>query len=535
MTTSVTAKAELLDLLLEATNDGIVDWNLVTGDVTYNPRWKHVLGFDSEEFTEFNEHPNLWQELLHPEDSAATLKSLKDHLEQNWPFSMTVRMRHRCGGFRHILCRGAAHRDADDKPLRMVIVFADIDERIRVEEQQRALAAAVPDTIFRARADGMILALKRGTERPGSPFLALVEGQTLKDCLLHEAHRKKLEQALALNGTSAESGAKNFELTTAGDDGSPMWHEIRVVRSSEDESICIVRDMTDQRALEQRLLQSQKLEAIGHLAAGVAHEINTPIQFIGSNLHFAEEAVVALLSLIDALKGIVESGIDAPLDASAREQIQALEETADLEYARTALPTAVTRSLVGVDRVATIVRAMKSFAHPGSHELAPTDLKGLIESTVTVATNEWKYVADVELKLDASMPLVSCIGSELNQVILNLIVNACHAISDVVQDSGNKGLIVIETCQGPSYAEIRITDSGTGIPEHARSKVFDPFFTTKTVGKGTGQGLSMAHACIVGRHKGTLHFETEIGRGTTFFIRLPLNGAVRQATVELRS
>jgi signal transduction histidine kinase len=165
----------------------------------------------------------------------------------------------------------------------------------------------------------------------------------------------------------------------------------------------------------------------------------------------------------------------------------------------------------------------ESFAHPDTDCLTPTDLKGLIESTVMVATNEWKYVADVDLDLDHDLPPVPCIGSELNQVVLNLIVNASHAIADVVGSSGNKGKISISAASDETHAVIRIADTGTGIPEHARAKVFEPFFTTKEIGRGTGQGLAMAYNCVVKRHRGTIRFETKLGVGTTFEIRLPLS------------
>jgi signal transduction histidine kinase len=197
--------------------------------------------------------------------------------------------------------------------------------------------------------------------------------------------------------------------------------------------------------------------------------------------------------------------------------------SADFDYLRETLPRALESSLDGVSRVTAIVKAMKAFSHPGSGELEPTQLAKVIDDTVTVAKSEWKYVADVEVRHDPELPAVRCVPSEISQVLLNLIVNACHAITDVVGTSGDKGRIVIETRRVEGFAELRVSDTGSGIPEHARPKVFEPFFTTKDVGKGTGQGLAMAHGTIVGRHRGTIHFETESGRGTTFIVRLPLS------------
>jgi signal transduction histidine kinase len=516
------AKAELLDLLFNATQDGIVDWDLLSDRADYNPRWKLLLGFDDGEFSESQHTPTLWQELVHPDDRGAILTLLSDHLEQRWPFSTTVRMRHRSAGYRHILCRGMAHRDAEDRPVRMVIIFCDIDEKIRDEGRQRALVAALPDTLFRVRADGTISGVKRGREREGSPFAALREGMTLRDSFVDSRIVARLQAALQADVSSEPNSATTVQIVSSVASDTPIHHEVRVVRSGDDESVCIVRDVTEQRELEERLLETQKLGAIGQLAAGVAHEINTPMQFIGDNLHFARGAICDLIALFERFKAAAQQAEDAPLGKAKLEELALAEADADFEYAREALPTALERSLTGVERVTNIVRAMKSFAHPGADKLAPTDLKNLIESTVMVATNEWKYVADVDVNVDPDLPHVPCVAGEVNQVVLNLLVNASHAIADVVGSSGEKGRITVSASSDETHAEIRVADSGTGIPENARAKVFEPFFTTKEVGKGTGQGLSMAYSCIVKRHRGTLSFETELGSGTTFIIRLPL-------------
>jgi PAS domain S-box-containing protein len=516
------AKARLLEILLSATQDGIVDWDLVTGETSYNARWSHLLGYDGAEHREYCARADAWRDLMHHEDTENTLRLIDDHLKQSWPLYTTVRMRHRYGGYRHILVRGAAQRDDDDRPLRMILIFSDIDERIRGEERQRALVSALPDTLFRVRSDGMIVSVKNGVERPGSPFVALREGLTLRETLSDARLCARIEAALAEPRDLAQA-AETLGVTSMGSDDSQLHHEIRIVRSGEDELVCIVRDVTERRGLEDQLLQSQKLGAIGQLAAGVAHEINTPMQFIGDNLHFAQAAVGDVLSLLEMQRSaLADASREGPSPAKLAELAQA-EIDLDFDYAREALPTAIERSLGGVERVTKIVRAMKAFAHPESDNLTPTDLHSLIESTVMVATNEWKYVADVELALDASLPQVPCIGGELNQVILNLIINASHAIADVVGSSGNKGKISISATCTDTHAELRVKDTGTGIPEHARSRVFEPFFTTKEVGKGTGQGLAMAYNCIVKRHRGTIDFETELGVGTTFVIRLPLS------------
>ncbi len=195
----------------------------------------------------------------------------------------------------------------------------------------------------------------------------------------------------------------------------------------------------------------------------------------------------------------------------------------DLDYLRGQIPQALNETLEGVERVSNIVRAMKEFSHPGGREKTPADLNKAIESTVTVTRNEWKYVAEVKLDLDASLPYVACFLGEFNQAVLNLIINASHAIGDVVkQTPGAKGLITVSTRRTGDHVEVRVADTGSGIAEAVRPKIFEPFFTTKDVGKGTGQGLAMVYGTIVNRHGGAITFETEVGRGTTFIIRLPV-------------
>lgn len=407
------AKAELLDLLLDATQDGIVDLNLQTGETMYNRRWKHLLGFDSAELAEYHETPDSWRDLIHPDDRGQALRLIDEHLEQGWPLYTTVRMRHRHNSYKHILVRGGSHRDVEGCAVRLVLVFSDIDERIRYEQEQRA-----------------------------------------------------------------------------------------------------------------QLVWAHKMGAMAQLAAGVAREIDAPLQLVGDDLHFAKTAVDDLLRLVVMLRSALHGAAHAPASAEQLSELARVEVELNFESAREALPTAIERSLQGVERATKTLRAMRSFARPDNgEELSPTDLKALLESTVMMTTNEWKYVADVELGVAPGLPPVPCMSGELTQVVLDLIVNASHAIADVVGSSGNKGKISISAHTDGTHAVIHVADTGTGIPHHARAQVFEPFFTTKEPGKGTGQGLAMAYNTIVDRHKGRIEFETELGVGTTFIVRLPLRTA----------
>ena len=273
--------------------------------------------------------------------------------------------------------------------------------------------------------------------------------------------------------------------------------------------------------LQQEKEQVSRFEAIGQLAAGIAHEINTPTQYIGDNVQFIGESFGEILELVERLKkAILDRGdpeLERVLDRAARE--------ADLDFIRREIPLAVEQTREGVDRIKQIIRAMKGFSHPGSDEHTMANLNNCIESTVVISKNEWKYIADLELDLDDHLPEIRCNPGELNQVFLNLIVNACHAIEDkIVSPSGQKGRIRIHTRTVEGGVEVAVADSGTGIPEDLVGRIFDPFFTTKEIGKGTGQGLAIARAIVTQRHRGKIEVETHPGQGTRFVIRLPLEG-----------
>ncbi|MEO7860511.1 MAG: ATP-binding protein [Nitrospirales bacterium] len=282
-------------------------------------------------------------------------------------------------------------------------------------------------------------------------------------------------------------------------------------------------DVTDRLVLEDELAQAQKLESIGHLAAGIAHEINTPIQFVGDNVRFLSDSFSDFGRLIEQYQRLLAAAKTGVCPEALIETCESTNRGADLEYLLGEIPKAIAQTAEGIDRVATIVRAMKEFSHPGSAEKTAVDLNRAIESTVIVARNEWKYVADLHTNLDPSLPAVPCLVGQFHQVILNMIVNATHAIADAVKGTGVKGTITICTSHVADFVEIRISDTGMGIPESIRHKIFDPFFTTKEVGRGTGQGLSLAQSVVVGKHGGTITVDSEVGKGTTFLIRLPLN------------
>jgi len=290
----------------------------------------------------------------------------------------------------------------------------------------------------------------------------------------------------------------------------------------------INRELADELAhrkrVELELAHVHKLEAIGRLAAGIAHEINTPAQYVGDNLRFLKDAFDGLETLLAGLAGFATEAGESETAAARLAQIKTQTEDADLSYLCREIPVALQQSLEGVEQIAGIVRAMKEFAHPGCEDKQPVDINQLIENTLTVTRNQWKHVAEVTTDFDPSLPPVPCVAASMRQVILNLLVNAAEAIAEAIADGpARMGTITVRTSRQNEWLEIQVADTGKGIPKEIQPKVFEPFFTTKDVGKGTGQGLALARAIVFEKHGGTIHFQTEVGRGTTFVVRLPIS------------
>lgn len=285
----------------------------------------------------------------------------------------------------------------------------------------------------------------------------------------------------------------------------------------------ILFDISERKALERQVNMAQKLQSIGQLAAGIAHEINTPIQYIGSNISFLSESFGQLLEIHKRYTELMDRAKAGDDISEAIEEVSRQVEGLDLEFLQEEIPHAVKESLSGVDQVASIVKAMKQFAHPEQDNLTSVDINSALEQTAAISKNEWKYVADLQMDLDSTNPSIDGYPGPLNQVFLNMMINAAHAIQEQVGESDQKGQISIRTTTNASLAVISISDTGCGIPADKIQKIFDPFFTTKAVGKGTGQGLSIAYSIVTEKHKGTIEVESKVGWGTTFTIRLPIH------------
>lgn len=420
---------------------------------------------------------------------------------------------------------------------RYIVIFRDITLRKRLEEEQRQLHL-MNQMILNAAGDGIVGVDHNGCitfvnpaasrmlgwpaeELFGRPFFETVcqrEGPSQHCPCREENHCDK----------SNSGDSSLIETLYVRKDGStfPVEYSSQPIREGEriTGQVITFRDISVRRMLEAKLRQAQKMESIGQLAAGIAHEINTPTQYIGDNICFVQEAFRELTPLFQACLEIRKQALAK--EAISAEQISALCEalrSTDLEYLCEDIPRALAEAMDGVRGVSKIVKSMKEFSHPAAQAKQVVDFNRCVESTVTVCRNEWKYVADMELDLDPQLPPVYCSPGEMNQVLLNLIVNAAHAIGEKLSGVENgRGRIRVSTRCRDDWLEIRVSDTGTGIPESIRDRIFDPFFTTKPVGKGTGQGLAITHSIVVEKHGGTIDFETTPGEGTTFIVRIPI-------------
>jgi two-component system NtrC family sensor kinase len=340
----------------------------------------------------------------------------------------------------------------------------------------------------------------------------------------HDQHRAHLRRVLATGV------AETYETTVIGPDGGRLWFTTHMGPLRDNDrvvgAVLVAQEVTELKRTQAEVMAAQRLATVGTIAAGVAHEVNTPVQFVSDSVRFLNDAARDVFGVVERLQEVRRLATAIEPIPSLRDAIAAAgaaEEEADLAYLRENVPKAFERCLDGLERITTIVRSMKEFSHPAHHDMVPVDLNRALHATLTVARTEYKYVADLETDF-GQIPAVTCHVNDINQVVLNLVVNAAHAIGDVVKGSDGKGKIKVRTWEEGEDMLISISDTGAGIPEAITQRIFEPFFTTKEVGKGTGQGLSLAWVIVKEKHGGDLTFKTKMGEGTTFVIRLPIAG-----------
>jgi PAS domain S-box-containing protein len=538
VTERIQAEARLLDseahyrALFKEAGDGILIRDRQGNYLNANQCLLDMLGYRLEEFRQLKN-----KDLIHGEDLA------------NFPVEEVAR---RCeNGETLVLERRYRRRDGGYVPVQLTVRMADpvngiiqtlvrdITERKRAEEnliRQTEILQKVfdnlPVMIGFIGADGRHVLVNREWERRLGWSLEEVRQDGLDvfaECYPDPEYRQKVMQFVA------DSNGAWTDFKTRTKSGGVIETSWAAVRLTDGTIIGIGQDVTARNAaaaalkvehhrrerMEAELRLAQKLESVGQLAAGIAHEINTPMQYIGDSVQFLRFAFDDLLNIFSKARPCIEAlsavgGHDDLLHA-----LEIAQEDADLPYLVRQTPRAFDRTVEGIERVSSIVRSMREFAHPDQKEKAPADINAALQNVLTVSRNEYKYVAEVVTAFD-ELPMVVCHLGEISQVFLNLIVNAAHAIDEVVKGTDQKGIIGIRTYFNGESVHITIEDNGGGIPKEVQPRIFDPFFTTKPVGKGTGQGLSICRSIVVDKHGGKLTFDTVVGRGSAFHVDLPV-------------
>jgi PAS domain S-box-containing protein len=383
-----------------------------------------------------------------------------------------------------------------------------------------AVVDGVGHVVFQTDPDGRLLSV--------TPTWSQLTGFGIVRCVGHPleefVHANDRDQvAEQLRQVESSDTAATFECRLQRLFGGDVPVEI-ICRPMVDEGghrrglVGVMADISERRARAVESQHAQKLEALGRLSAGLAHEINTPIQYVGDNTRFLADAYEGMIKLILAYQQVAKDPAFAALSTGSREAVCLAEQVVDVDYLVEEIPPAIQQSLEGVERVATLVSAMRTFSHPGQDGQSPADLNKALRSVATVAQSQVKFVADIACDLHP-LPPVTCVIADLNQVFLNMVMNA----ADAIEDKGGRGTISISTQAVDGNAVVTISDTGEGIPEDLRLRIFEPFFTTKQVGRGTGQGLALASA-VVERHAGTITVHSAVGQGSTFTVCLPIAG-----------
>ena len=468
---------------------------------------------------------------LNEAEHARAGHELYDDLAVRRLTSTEATWRHKDGSLIDVQMTAAA-LDLGDRDEWRIVTVLDVTEKKRSEQKLRMLSRAVEQS-----PTSIIITDTRGKIEYANPYFEKITGYSLAEAvgqnpriLKSGSHSADFYKELWAEISAGHEWSGEFKNRRK--NGENYWERatISALRSEQGRIthyIAVKEDITERkqaevnrRELEARLQLSSKLESVGSLAAGVAHEINTPTQYIADNVRFL---IDSFQQLSGAIAGYRAGAAAHPECAPARKDPAAAEAEKELDYLLGEVPRTLEQSLEGLGRISKIVGSLKEFSHPGGEGRGHADINRAVETTIAVSRHEWKYVADVVTELDPNLPPVDCVIDEINQAMLNLVINATHAIEDALKKRGEKrGCITIRTRREAEKVIIEVQDTGTGIPENIRGRIFEPFYTTKGVGKGTGQGLAIVQSVIVKKHQGSIEFTTEMGKGTTFKISLPL-------------
>lgn len=468
-----------------------------------------------------------WLKYIEPEDAQRIKSTWIDgkRYDERYEFRLLD------GGIddRWVLGQAVALKNAQGRAVGSLVTLTDITRIKESELVQSRLTAAieqVPEMIMISDSDGVIQYVNSAFVRTtGYSKDEIINNSSslLKSGEHDTVFYKELWDTLLLGDVwfgrivnKRKNGERYTQESTIGpirnDDGEFIGY------------VSISRDVSDQLVIESRLRQSQKLESIGELAAGIAHEINTPTQYVASNLQFFEDAFKTYIGLSERcgnmLDFIAKSDISGDMD-TLKELAENVMDREEIEYLNEDVPSALGESSAGLKRISEIVQSIKQLAHPGEMAKGYWSLNEIVTNAVMVSTSEWKYCAEIQYELDEGLPEVYCLKGEIGQVVLNLIVNAAHAIDAAGMDEGEQGVITVRTLAEDECVVLEISDTGSGIPDDIKERIFDPFFTTKEVGKGTGQGLAIAHNVVTNLHSGSLEVTSQLGEGSTFRIMLP--------------
>jgi signal transduction histidine kinase len=526
-------------LALDAAGAGVWDWRPIEGTLYVSPQFRAIAGRTDGEV------PRTvagWLATIHPDDRDRVAGDCDAFLGGAPRLQTEYRLDCGAAGYRWVLDRAVVVSwTADHRPRRIIGLRRDVSERrglaeelARRNEEMRQLQAAFAareigaarhrlseaqkvarlGIIERDTATGAWTVCEHGRALLG---LAPAAGYSLAQLLAHVPEAARAEAAAVLDGGDLSAVNLEIEIETAAE---PRF--LRAVGCasalSDEPPFITLQDVSAHRAaeleharLKERMEEASRMESLGTLAGGIAHEINTPAQFVGDNLSFLQGGIDTLLAVAVAAAKARETGEWAAVaDAVAG---------TDLEFLAKEMPEAARQGLEGVTRIGKIVQAVKEFCYPSSRERQPCDLNHMIESAATVTRNVWKYCAELDLALDPDLPPVFAIEGELNQVLINLIVNAAQAIEEKAEMM--PGRIAVRTFRDGAAVSFSVTDSGIGIPPERHKRIFELFFTTKPPGQGTGQGLAISSA-IVRRHGGTIDVESQPGQGARFTVTLPL-------------